>query len=328
MKSFSLITIAFILFLSGCSSKKYFEPENTIGDFNSHTIAMGETISTFSHNGATLDDGTIVTSNGILNSKTLPKGFNLLNIDKGIVIAANNTNKLLINKNSNILTFDKNTIAATIMGNLLAIVFIDNSIALYDLDTNKIIFKEYYNHSYLNDIKIANPIFMDDIVLFPTLDGKVIVVNYKSKKVVRNIVVSISGDIKNIIFLDVVNETLVIASSSRVITLGEGSLKSAQYDISAITVSDSSIYLATIDGTIIQLDLSLNELQTKKFKFARFFTLAYSNSIYALESQGYLIDLTSDFNNYKVYDFDFNNEEYVLSIKDKIFFEDKYISIK
>ena len=64
----------------------------------------------------------------------------------------------------------------------------------------KIVFKEYYKESIANDIRITNPLFMNNLILFPTLDGKVIVVSKEDKKAVKTIVVDPDSTFNNIIF--------------------------------------------------------------------------------------------------------------------------------
>ncbi|NQY53337.1 MAG: hypothetical protein HRT42_07145, partial [Campylobacteraceae bacterium] len=66
----------------------------------------------------------------------------------------------------------------------------------------------------------------------------------------------------------------------------------------------------------------------KKYNYAKFYTLAYGENLYALESQDYLISLSKDFKEEKIYDFSFDEDSKVISIKNTIYFDNKYIILK
>ncbi|MBL6969804.1 MAG: hypothetical protein ISR68_00225 [Campylobacterales bacterium] len=325
MKYIIALFIALFAF-TGCSSKKHFEPSNVIDEINLSIKDMSNTIKSFKlDSGVTLKDGSVITKDGKLDQR-LPNGFNLLNYNENKIIAVNN-NTILVGSEQ--ITLSNEAVSATLQNNILAIVFIDNSIAMYDMQSKKIIFKDYYDHSFLNDIKIANPYFMDDVILFPTLDGKVIVVDTKNKKVIRSIVVSTSGDIKNIIYMGVVNDTFIAATSNKILSLGDGTVKTKDFDISSIVASKNNIYISTIDGYVKKLDISLNELGSKKYKFAKIFAMVHTDGyIYALESEGYILAIDDTFTKDSVYKFKFNNKDYAVAIDNTIFFNDKYIEIK
>jgi hypothetical protein len=325
MKYISTLLLLIVLF-TGCSSKNYFEPVEVVGDLDLPIKDMPDEIKSFKlDSGVTLKDGSVLISSRLLPNK-LGDGFNLLNYNNSKLIAVNNN---ILQINSKKITLEKEVVAGTLRDNILALVFIDNSIALYDLVQNKIIFKEYYEHSFLNDIKIANPYFMDKMVLFPTLDGKIIVVDLDTKKVIKDIVVSSSKEINNIIYLGVIQDNFIASTSKKIISIGNGAIHTKDYDISSIVSSKSNIFIATIDGKIIKLDKNLTSIASKKYKFANFFTMLYvNNSIYTLESQEYIVVLDDNFTKENIYEFDFDNEEYAVAIGNTIYFEDKYLEIK
>ena len=86
-------------------------------------------------------------------------------------------------------------------------------------------------------------------------------------------------------------------------------------------------YVATIDGQLIKLSASLNEVKSKKYKYAKFHALAFTDSLYAVESQGFLVNINSDFSKDSVYDFSFDNEERMIAIGNRIYFDSKYITL-
>jgi hypothetical protein len=325
MKYLIYVIIA-INFFIGCSSKNNFEPEKVIDNLDISIKNISNDIQSFKiNNGITLKDGSVLVSSGLLKEK-LPNNFNLINYNNNMVIAVNN-NELMIG--SETYKFNQEVVAATLKNNLLALVFIDNSISIYNIKIKKTIFKDYFEHSYLNDIKIVNPYFMDNLILFPMLNGKVIVVDSNTKKTIRTIAVNTSSDIKNIIFLGVIGENFIIANSNKILSIGNGVINSKEYDISNITTAKNNIYLTTIDGNILKLDKSLNVLASKKYKFANFFTIVYTNgSIYALESQGYIVLIDDNFTKDSIYKFEFDNTKYIVPIDNKIYFENKFLEIK
>jgi WD40 repeat protein len=325
MRYFVYLVITIVLF-SGCSVKNVFKPTNVINEMKSNIQDMPSDIKSFKLNkGITLLDGSVIVPSGLLKDK-LPKGFNLLNYNENKIIAVNN-HKLLIGSDEKV--FSQEIISATLKDNLLALGFIDNSIAIYDMNTEKIVFKESYEHSFLNNINIANPYFMDNMILFPTLDGKVIVVAIDTKKIIRNLIVSSSDDIKNIIFISVVGDNLITASSDKIISIGNGTIDAKEYNISSIVTTEKYIYITTVDGRIIKLDVSLNKVLSKKYKFAKFVSMLYHDGyVYALEAQGYIVAIDDDFSQDYIYSFDFDNTKYTTVINDTIYFEDKYLEIK
>lgn len=318
-----LVTLAFIF--AGCSSKEFYEPEDTVGDYDNTTASLNGDIISMNKDGATLDSGEIITKRGV-SKFTLPEGYSFLNISNDIVIASNYKDKILLDKKE--IEVGGVVVAAALKKNKLALLFSDNSIQIYNTDTKKILLKEYFAHSFVNDTRIANPYFMENIILFPTLDGKIIVVADSTNKIVKNIVVDANGQFNNIIFLNVINDTLVAATANKVISVGDGVLNLKDYSIRDIISKGSNIYLATIDGQIIKTDISLNIMDRKKFKYAKIYALAYGTSLYALESQGYLINISEDFKSEKIYDFSFDNEQKVIALEDTIYYNDEYIILK
>lgn len=321
-----LLFLAGLIFvLAGCAGKEFYEPEDTVGDYNNTTASLAGDIIYMNKDGATLDNGEIITKRGV-SSFTIPEGYKFLNISGDVVIASNYKDKVLLDSKE--IEVGGVVVAASLEDNKLALLLSDNSIRVINTDTQKVVLKEYFTHSFVNDTRIANPYFMSNLILFPTLDGKIIVVSKDNNKVLKNIVVDANGQFNNIIFLDVINDTLVAATANKVISVGDGILNIKDYSIRDIITHNEEIFIATIDGQIIKTDISLNIMDRKKYKYAKFYTLAYGTSLYALESQGYLINISDDFKNETIYDFDFNNERKVIALGDTIYYDDEYIILK
>ncbi len=323
MKAFlSLLSILFLI--TGCSTKQYFEPEDT-QDFEQSSKNLPSSIISFNKDGASLENGLIISKRGISTSK-IKEGFTFLNNSENGIIASNNKDSVLIG--DKVIKLDSIIVSASIKDDILALVHSDNSVSAYDLRSNKTLFKEYLSKSYVNDVRIANPYFMSNIILFPTLDGKVLIVSSQNYKIIRSVNVDTSGKFNNIIYLNVVNDTLIAASSNKVVSVGDGLLNVKAYEIRDIISHNSDIYIATIDGQVIKTDISLNVQNRKKYKFAKIYALAFGTSLYALESQGYIINISEDFKTDTIYDFSFNEDDKIISIGDTLYIEDEYIKLK
>lgn len=326
MNKFFYIAAFFLLFFTGCSSKKYYEPDET-QSFKQKTTDLDSKIIDINNDGATLENTSFLSKKGILEN-TKPS-YKFLNFTNDTLLASDNNANIYI-KNDTVdseLSFDKNIVSASISKNLLAFGAVDNSLTLYDLNTSKILFKEYSKPSSINNVKIANPIFLNSVVLYPTLDGKVIIVDLKTNAIIKTINIDPQSDINNIIFLKEVGQSLIAATSKKLFTFINGRSNIKDVDIQSVIVHKKYIYVATLDGQIIQYDLALNEANATKFRFAKILALAYGSSLYALESQSYLLKITPDFKDVTVYDFSFDEEEKVIAIDNKIYFEDKYIEL-
>lgn len=319
-----LVLLASLFLFTACSKKQYFEPEDSYS-LNKDSSSLNSSIYSFNRDGATLENGQFISSKGV-SKITLPEGFELLNENEDKIIATNNKDKILVNDKE--ITTNTVVISASLKNDILAIVNSDNSIMAYDLRDDKIIFKEYLNKSLANDNRIAAPYFMSNLLLYPTLDGKIVVVSSQNYKIIRNIIVDANSQFNNIIFLNVVNNTLIAASSNKVISVGDGVLSIKDYDLRDIISHNTDIYLATIDGQIIKTDISLNVQDRRKYKFAKFYALAFGDSLYALESQGYIVNISEDFKTDKIYDFSFDEEEKVIVFNDTIYINDEYIKLK
>jgi hypothetical protein len=322
-----LISLSALFLFTACSSKKYFEPEDVSSKIELNKESMSSSITSMNKIGATLKDGKIINEKGI-SSFNLPKGFDFLNVSSdGKIIATNHINKILIGDQEKI-TKDV-VVAASLKDNKLALIYSNNTLELIDISTNKTLFKDYQTISLANDTRITNPYFMGNLILFPTLNGKIIIVSASNYEVIKNISVDPDKQFNNIISLNVIenSQTLIVASPNKIVSISPKEVISKDYEVRDIIVRNDDIYLATIDGQIIKLNSNLVEISKKKYRYAKIHALAYSNSLYAVESQGFLINLNQDLSDDKIYKFSFNNEERMIAIGNKIYYGSKYITL-
>lgn len=317
-----------IFLFTACSNKKYFEPEDVDENFSATKRELPSDIVSMNRIGATLEDGEIITRQGVSKFK-LPEGFDFLNVSfEGKVLATNHKDKLLIGNDEK--EVQNPVIAASLKDDKLALVYSNNSIELIDISIDKTLYKEYLPLSLANDTRMANPHFMGNLILFPTLSGKVVILSLKTFESVKNIAVDPDGEFNNIIYLKVIksNQTLIVASPNKVVSISTKNILAKDYQLRDILVDDENVYIATIDGQIIKLDSNLDVIAKKKFKYAKVYTLAISeDNLYALESQGFLIVIPKDFTKDTIYKFNFDNEKKVMSLDNKIFYDSKELEL-
>lgn len=315
---------------TGCESKKYFEPEAITEGIELEGYEISDNVVDFTHEGVTLGDNSFLSKKRDLETK-LTEGFKFLNEEGENFLSANLSNQLLIQNNKGeekLLTFSSNVISAAKNKKLVAAILSENVAVLYDLDKDKIVFKEYLSVSRVNDIKITSPVFLDTLILYPTLDGKVLIVDSKTNSIYKTINIDPKSEINNITFLETVGNSLVAATPNKLFTFNNGRVNIKTLEVRYVTVHDEDIYVATLDGRIIKYDLRLFEKKSKKFKFAKFHALGYGSMLYALESQGYMITMDKDLEDVNVYEFDFDNEQKVITIGNKLYFENLFTILK
>ncbi len=323
-----ILTSLLSLFLfTACSGKKYYEPEDVSSNIELNKESMSSSISSMNKIGGTLNNKQVITKNGI-SSYELPEGFDFLNItEDGRIIATNYIDKILIGKEERVVK--DVVVAASLKNEKLALVYSSNTIELLDINTSKTLFKEYLPLSLANDTRITNPYFMGNLILFPTLNGKVIIVSSSNNESIKNISVDPDNEFNNIISLNVIEstQTLIVASPNKIVSISPKEILSKDYEIRDIIVNKENIYLATIDGQIIKLTANLDQVAKKKYKYAKIHALAFTDSLYAVESQGYLINIKDDFAEDTIYNFGFDNEERMIAVGNKIYFDSKYITL-
>ncbi|MDY0051480.1 MAG: hypothetical protein RBR65_02970 [Aliarcobacter sp.] len=322
-----LISISALFLFTACSGKKYYEPEDVSNNIVLSKESMSSSITSMNKIGATLEDKKFLTKNGI-STIELPEGFDFLNItEDGKVIATNYIDKILIGSEEKIIK--DVVVAASLKDGKLALVYSNNTIELQDMATSKTLFKEYLPLSLANDTRITNPYFMGNLILFPTLNGKVIIVSAINFESIKNIAVDPDNQFNNIISLNVIesSQTLIVASPNKIVSISPKEVLSKDYEVRDIIVNKEDIYLATIDGQIKKLTPNLNEVNSKKFKYAKVHALAFTDSLYAVESQGYLINIDENFSKDIVYNFSFDNEDRMIAIGNRIYFGSKYITL-
>ena len=301
-----LSTVFLALFIfSGCSSKEYFDPKVVKDDWDKQAF-LEETIITTTADGAVLENGQILTKEGV-QEYLLPKGYSYIGQSDGWIIASKVDGELLLQSIDDITTqinFElKKTVAgATVSGDKLAVVFATNEMALYRLSTKELVLKEGGNAPIAVDTRIVNPFFLNELVLFLTLDGKVVIINSDTKEVLRSMLVSSEENFNNIIYFNVIDNVMVAGTGYRLFSLSEKERRE-KYEMRDIVFNDEGIWITTKEGEVIALTPSLQLKAKRKYPFAHFLGMIFTDDkIYLLERQGYIIELSKDLATSDIYE--------------------------
>ncbi len=219
-----------------------------------------------------------------------------------VELISNNPNA---SQQSTVIPLETFALSASVKGNLLAVVLADNSANLYDITSQKLLFSEKGSPSTTINSLMAMPIFMDTVVVFPMLDGRLLVVDYVhgNPTPIRNIVISSDKFFNNITYLIVDGNNMIASTGKRILSVVSGQEFNYDGDIVDLLYDKGTLYVLTLDGQILQMDKSLRELNSVKLPFASLNTIVLNhNKLYSLEKRGYVIEVDlNDFDSYNVY---------------------------
>ena len=331
MRWFACIAVAIAIFFSGCSTKEVYEPKNIKDDWNA-TSSMDADVVASTTTIAQLDDDKVLIESKVLE---LPVAENerVIGYSDGWVITSSiDGNTTLTSENNTSVQHHfslKQTVAtASIKGDTLAVLFADNEMALYSVQTQELLFKEQGGNSLVVNDKIVAPLFYNDLVLFATLDGKVVIVNVAMKKMLRSVIVSSSEHFNNTIYLEFIENKIVAATGYELLSLAQKEHR-ARYELRDALYDGKHLYIATKQGEIIALTSNLQEVGKKKFPFAHILgMISQGKKLYILEKEGYVIVLDKNMLDYDVYEVSIDDDADVYTTKDAFYVGDTKISIK
>ncbi|MEN4052466.1 MULTISPECIES: hypothetical protein [Sulfurimonas] len=311
-----------VLLLSACSTKEVYEPKKLSNDWEK-TSAMDESIVDTSANVALLENRKVLSENGELNV-TIPENQRVISLSDNRVISASIDGNVTLTstKDGTKTNIDlKKTIAgASVSGNILAVLFTNDDIALYDTQTKEILFREQGGKVIANDMRIVNPFFLNDLVLFSTLDGKVIIVNTKLKKRLRTVIVSSEDYFNNVIYFNIADNKILAATSYKLLAMAQKELRQ-KYEIRNIVFDGKLIYITTKQGEILALTPDLQVDSKIKLPFAHFLGMInHNDKLYILEKEGYMIVVDKKSFDYTVHEVDFDDG--FVFVGDNVFYVD------
>ncbi|MDT8337656.1 MAG: hypothetical protein RQ763_00510 [Sulfurimonas sp.] len=331
MKILHIAIIAFLLFaFSACSSKEVFKPAEVKDDWE-YCGGSDVTIEGVASEAALVEDRKVLAKGRVVDI-IIPEDQKLLGYSDGWVMSADIDGNLTLQYAADSKMVEKfnlkRTIAtAGIKDDLLAVLFASNEMALYSIADKSLLLKEQGDAPIVVNSKIVKPSIKDDLVLFSTLDGKVVIINSQTKKKLRTVIVSSEEHFNNIIYFNLLDNKIIAATGHKILSLGEKEIRT-DFDIRNVVSDGKNIYIATKQGEIISLNSDLQKNASSKFPFAHFLgMIVHNQKLYALEKEGYIIELSKDLSEHAVYEVSID-DGYVY-IDGKIFFVgDEYISVE
>ncbi|WP_158654944.1 plasminogen-binding protein pgbB [Helicobacter muridarum] len=338
---FALAIILTIIFV-GCNSKKYFKPEFTNGkiEFNSTlekpitqatrvnarlkndkaVLYNARFIKLYSNQNVLFqDDSEIIATNGCAGIDIIP--YNLQQDTN--TIEPQESKAIHINTQICVISASKKD-------NMVAGILADNTLFLYDIEAKQMIFQEKSESIYAISSLNANPIFLDTLVIFPTLDGRLSTLDIKQKKIVRNIIVNTEKFLNNIIYLKVEKDELISATPKKIYTLIRGESYSIDMELRDVYFDGNFIYTLNLNGIIYQLDKTLAIIKSTKLPYANLNGIIIKdNKLYTLESNGgFLIALDLNNFNYDVFKLSgFKKNATIFYNKDTFFINNKELNL-
>lgn len=326
------IGIVGILILSGCGSKYYFKPDKKeVQETVLYDGLAPAWISSVVRNGATLMNGQFITKNAEIPDIRLNRGSQYLNETEEYYIVQYKKSLALIHKETRdeiIIELESIPVSASLDGNLVAIIFDTNTIAVYDLKSDRVVYRQDNVPAPANNTLVAAPYFLADIIVIPTLDGKLIVIDKNTMQLVRNIVVNGDRYFNNVIFLEAIGNRMVAATPKRIISVSPNVINTFDANIKDILFFEDRIFIFSNEGEVILTDRDLNEMQRTKFPFAHFSATNHGREIVVLETQGYMISLDDSLQTSTIRRLPRAVTEPTFSAYGKIFIGNKFINIQ
>lgn len=325
----SFISLSLILF-TACSSKKVFEPEDVKDDWEIYGD-IDESIIDVTSSVALLENRKVLAKDRSIDI-SVDEGYRVLSKSDGWIISSKIDGKLklqYIDAANIVEEFElKKTIAsASVDDDTLAVLFADNEMALYSIKTKELLLKEQGGNTLAVDARIVSPYFLSAVVLFATLDGKVVIVSRDTNKKLRSSIVSSADNFNNIIYFNIIDRKIIAATATQILSLSKNEFRE-KYEIRNVAFDGSDIFLTTKNGEIVSLtpDLQLNA--KLKFPFAHFLGLiVHNDKVYALEKEGYLIVAPTDLSSSEIYEVDVE-EGFVFVGDTKFYIDDEFISVE
>ena len=329
----SKIFVLFFLlfFFSSCGTKRqYFQPD-TVELRLSYDSTLKSSIKFSSDNFLVLKNGEVFDENGLIQNFKLEKNFNIIKHDNEEVVIADELGNLkILDQNSQELysyKFKAAVLSVALSGDDLALVLADNTMVLANRSLG-IKFSQTLTAAPAQDSRVASPLFLTNILVFPSLDGKLNILDLATLKITRSVIISNGEFFNNIIYLKIIQDKMIAASPNRVVVVDGNENFSLIEEIRSVLVSDENIFIFAKNGNIIKADFKLNKLLEKKFKFAVYNESdIFNEHLYVFEKTGYLIKSDLNLENVKVYKLSSAVDEDAFMRGGKFYYSNKILNL-
>jgi hypothetical protein len=320
--------LPFLWALAGCAKLAVYEPSSVKSRLWFDERIESEIVFV-SENAAVTADGKIITDREITVDR-LPEGFRLLNINGRYLLAADRGGRLLLffpNGARKEFLFDEPIVAAATDGRTIALVSRGNVSRLFDVESAETIFSSREKPVMTISDKIASPIMSRNEAVFPTLDGKLLIVDRAARKTVGEFALSNESFFANLIFLGEFDGHIIAATANRFFSIGRNGVRhSRDVSVRFAAVFPSGLYTFLQDGTAQRLSPRLEAESSAKETYARFVAAAeYKGAIYAAEQSGYLVKFEDDLKKTTVYELPDAVRARIFAAKDRLYLNNKII---
>ncbi|MBX1886041.1 hypothetical protein [Campylobacter peloridis] len=323
--------IAILIFLNACGTKREYYQPSKIENLPNTAKQINGSIVDFNNNIAQLNNGSFIDNNGNIIKFNLDKNYNIINAYQDEILTAddNGNFKIYNTKHEEIFSykFNESVVSASIDGDDIALILASNTL-VYANKNLGIKFIQNLGTAYAQDSRFANPYFLNTIIIYPMLNGKLAIVNKSSLKVIREIIVSSEEFFNNVIYLNIQDDKMIAATDQKIIVVTPNRTLYFNENIKDVNVGNQEIFILTKDGRVIKTDLNLRKIDEIKFQFALFSkSTFYDNFLYIFEKTGYLIKIDSNLKQYNVYKFSDAVDKKSFMKNNQFFYQNKVLQL-
>ncbi len=331
---------AYIIFLAvvinGCSS---IDTQKFIPDFlkssaghnvSAYTYKLNKKAINVTRDGVTFSDGSYITPKGE-GDIILPKGYYFIHQSGGRVLAANRFGDMIVLKSNgeelSHVKLDAPLVSGATYSGGVVYLLQGNKFGLYDPFNHKITYQKELKGGSIIDNRLANPLIAKNVIVLPTLDGKLILISRIKPSEPGVIAIGKTKNYGNIIFLKPLNNDIVAATVSNITLITPHGKKEYNAKVADIAIKNGIIYLLTRDGKVQKFDSQLNLLASRQYQNADYATIAVlDGKIYAYAKNGSLVVMDDNLNNYKVYSIG-SAKDYSYSSGDYLYIDNKKVNL-
>ena len=325
------LALCALLFCACGTRREYYEPPEKLDGKLSYESRLSSRIKDTNLDYAFLKSDEVLDKNGLIKHFKLPKGYTLLKFEASeFVIADKSGNLKILDENSEEIyahSFDAAVLSVALNGDDMALVLADNTIILINRSLG-VKFSQTLTPAPAQDKRVASPHFMETIIIYPTLDGKLVVLDRATQKVIRDVVVSSEDFFNNVIFMSVVDDKMIAATPKRIVVVSPTQTYTYDEEIRNVVVSQGFIFIFAKNGNIIKTNLNLNKLVEKKLKYAIYNESSiFKGHLYVFEKTGYLFKSDLNLEHLQVFRLKGAAGEKAFMKEGKFYYDDKILSL-